>query len=514
MISAVTAQRLHRVAKGTLANILGQALNIGGQLALVPIFLNYWGNQSYGEWLALSAMVTYLGTLDLGMQTYVVNRLNQCYSLEQMDEYTRVLHTGLLVNIVIPAAGLCLALPIIFAAPLTRWLQLQATPPSTAAWVAALLSLQMVYSIVYGLLIGIYRTINEYPRGQMITNVRSFLNLALTIVLALCGGQLRGLATLQLGLLVATSIYVYLDISHRRPDIRIGLSRADWRLGVQFIAPSSMFLGIQFIGALSVQGSTLLVSGMFGAGALVAFASLRTLSNLIKQASATVQLALWPEFTTLDAQEKMNSLRTLHLLGAKVVMTIAVCSAVFLISVGDRLVAFWTRGRVAYDPALMLAFLVLACSQAHWFTSSILISACNRQKVLLRCTSAAGLGGFLAGYVAAHWYGVVGFVYGLVAGDAVLCGIALPWMACKMIGERRRKFFGEVTGRSVLLLLATYGGVKLLLPVAIGAETGFRDFVSAGLVTCALGAAAGYGMGLNRFERGRVNAALAGIFAR
>src|SRR5262245_54005084 len=139
MLSAIAAQRFQRVAKGTLANVLGQVLNIAGQLALVPILLRYWGNQTYGEWLALSAMVAYLSTLDLGMQTYVVNRLNQCYSLGQMDEYTRVLHSGLLVNLAIPLAGFCIALPLLFTAPLGRWLQLQDTPPATGAWVATLL---------------------------------------------------------------------------------------------------------------------------------------------------------------------------------------------------------------------------------------------------------------------------------------------------------------------------------------------------------------------------------------
>jgi O-antigen/teichoic acid export membrane protein len=514
MLSAAARQRFNSVATGTLANVLGQILNIGGQLALVPILLHYWGTEIYGEWLALSAMVTYLATLDLGMQTYVVNRLNQCYSVNDMEEYTRVLHTGFLVNLLIPALGFAVTLPLILMAPLTKWLQLRDTDPSTAAWVTVLLSLQVVYSIGYGVVVGIYRTINEYARGQMIMNVRFLFNVLLTVGIVLYGGQMRAVATAQLALLVATSILVYIDLVRRRPEIRIGFSRADWRLGLQFIGPSSMFLGIQISGAVAIQGSTILVSSMFGAATLVVFASLRTLSNMIKQATATVQLALWPEFTALDAQSEQKSLRMLHLLGAKVVMAIAVCSTVFLITVGDRLVAFWTRGRIAYDEALMVALLVWACSQAHWFSSAILISACNRQKIVLRAHATAAIGGFLLGYVLAHWFGVVGFVYGLAGADIVICGIGLPYLACKTIGESRLKFFNEVTARSALLLAATYFGVRFVLPLAGAAGNGVRDFVSAGLLTCILGAVAAYVMALNSFERNRLHAAVAGIFAR
>jgi hypothetical protein len=162
----------------------------------------------------------------------------------------------------------------------------------------------------------------------------------------------------------------------------------------------------------------------------------------------------------------------------------------------------------------MFAFLALACSQAHWCTSSVLISASNRQKVLLRQTALSTLAGFASGFLAAQWFGVVGFVYGLAAADAVLCGLALPWFACRMIGESRIRFFSEVTVRSVLLMVAVYAGVKIVLPLVGNAGSDLRDFFAAGLVTCAFGAAAAYAMALNRFERNRLNAAVAGIFTR
>jgi hypothetical protein len=87
-------------------------------------------------------------------------------------------------------------------------------------------------------------------------------------------------------------------------------------------------------------------------------------------------------------------------------------------------------------------------------------------------------------------------------------------MACKTIGESRLKFFNEVTARSALLLAATYFGVRFVLPLAGAAGSGVRDFVSAGLLTCGLGAVAAYVMALNSFERNRLHAAVAGIFAR
>lgn len=513
MVSTATSKRFARLTRGTLANVLGQALNIIGQLAQVPILLSSWGNQAYGEWLALSAMVAYLSTLDLGMQTYVVNRLNQCHALRRMDEYTRVLHTGMLVNTAIPFAGLLAALPLIFLAPITSWLQLKETDPHTAAWVTAILSLQVVYSIAYGMVFGIYRTIGEYARGQMVSNLRYVLNLLLTVGVAMAGGRLRALAIAQLALIVITSLFIYIDVRRRRPEIRIGFERADWRLGIEFLGPSLTFLAIQMVAALSVHGSTLVVSAMFGATALVAFSTLRTLSNMVKQAAATVQLALWPEFTTLDALSQTASLRTLHLLGTKIVMTVAVCASVFLITAGDRLIEFWTRGRVTYDQGLMLAFCVLACSQSHSFCTSVLLSASNRQKTLFWFSSAGTVGGFVAGCVLARWYGVTGFVYGLAAVDAVISAFLMPAYVCRLIGESRVKFFSEVTIRSGVVLALTYLAVRLVLSIT-GDRDGALHFVSAGFLTAAFGITAAYLLSLNGWERNRLNAVLSGLIAR
>ena len=338
--------RLGRVAAGTFANLIGQVLNLGGQLVLVPVFLTRWGNQQYGEWLALSAAVAVLTTLDLGMQTYVVNRLNQAHELNRFEEYSRILNTGLSLHLLLGTAGLVAILPALFLGPIDVWLKLQATPRSVAALVTALLSIQAVYSIAYGTVAGVYRTVREYARGQMVNNVRVAANLAVTIGVIRAGGGFVAVALSQLLVLGASSAFVCYDVSRRHQQVRFDLRKADLKLGISFVLPSLMCLGLQLVSALSVQGSTLLISATLGAAAVVPFVTLRTLSNMIVQGAGTVHLAVWPEFTAMEANANWDGLRRIHLLTAKIVMWVAMVSGVFLINDGERLVAVWTRGRV------------------------------------------------------------------------------------------------------------------------------------------------------------------------
>ena len=311
---------------------------------------------------------------------------------------------------------------------------------------------------------GIYRTVREYARGQMVANARFLANLVLTVVILQWNGGLRAVALMQVLILFATAAFVWFDVARRHPEIPIGLSRPSWRLGLSFLLPSSMFLGIQLVAAMSVQGSTLLVSATFGAAAVVTFVTLRTLSNVIRQLSATLQLAVWPEFTSMEARANWEALQNIHLLTAKAVMLIAICSSVLLVTMGDRLVGHWTRSRVAYDSHMMIAFLVFACSQAHWFTSSILMSACNRQAVVFRYSAASTVLGFVAGYALTGHFGVAGFVYGLAAADVVTCGNWLPRLACRTIGESTARY-REVTLRTGVLFLILYACVEICSPV-------------------------------------------------
>jgi O-antigen/teichoic acid export membrane protein len=487
---------------------------MGGQLALVPVLLQYWGTQRYGEWLALSAAVSYLTTLDFGMQSYVINRLNQAHTLGKRDEYNRILQTGLLVNTAVPAAGLLIIVPILILAGSRGWLHLHATSPSSAIWVASLLSFQAAFSITSGLLGGIYRTTGEYPRGQMMSNARLAALLILSLATVIAGGGLQALAAVQavVGLLFGAAVYI--DVSRRFPEISIGFSGADWRLAATFLAPSSMFFGLQMVAVFAVQGTTLMVNGLFGAAVLVVFASLRTVSNLIRQAAATIQQAVWPEFTSLDARPQGDALRQLHLLTAKLVMLVAICGSVFIFMVGDRLVAFWTRGRVQYDPVLMIALLVYACVQCHSFVSAVLLTACNRQGPVLQQSAMGTVTGFGLGYALSFRYGVSGFVFGLAIGEAIFCGIGFPWMASRMIGESLRRFFMQVTLRSFLLFAAIYGGVEIVSPWLRKVHGDANHLIWTAVATSVFGGAAAYAMTLDSRERGRVRATIFGFLTR
>src|SRR5438132_7041137 len=96
-----------------------------GSLVLVPLFLRYWSASLYGEYLAMFAVVSYLTSLNIGVQSAAVNRLTQAYATGDFDEYRSVQHTALAFYVTLAAAATVLIAALAWLLPIPQWIGLR-----------------------------------------------------------------------------------------------------------------------------------------------------------------------------------------------------------------------------------------------------------------------------------------------------------------------------------------------------------------------------------------------------
>src|SRR5712692_3861133 len=89
---------LGRIARGMGALSLGALVTMLGQLIIVPVAIRGWGENQYGEWVVLTGLVSVLRLTDLGLQTFVVNRMTEASARENPDELQRILSSALRVQ--------------------------------------------------------------------------------------------------------------------------------------------------------------------------------------------------------------------------------------------------------------------------------------------------------------------------------------------------------------------------------------------------------------------------------
>jgi O-antigen/teichoic acid export membrane protein len=502
-----TSSRASRLTRGTLAGFLGQVINAAGTIVLVPLFLKYWGKQSYGEWLTLAATVAYVSATDFGIQPYVVNRLNQSYSRGAMEEYTKTLHSALLWSLAICSAVMVLASLALAVMPIEKWFDFALTSHRTAAIVAALLAFQFVATqfvavLPQCLIIGIYSSIGEYPRGAMVRNLQRLMFFSLTAGAVAGGAGMIGVAAIQLAPLASTVAYVWWDMARRHPEIRFGWGKSDLTLALSFLGPGIFFLLIQLAPVLALQGSTLIVGATLGAASVVSFVTLRTLANALRQLMNVSQISLWPELTSLEAEGRRDSLRTVIQLNAKILLAGSLYAAFFLHFQGRQIIQLWTRGRIVYDGHLMDAFLVLLVAQTTWISCSTLLMASNNHRLLALSYISSVTAGLALAYPLSRLYGPVGIVFGLLAADVSILGWLIPLSTCRISGQNFRDFFWQVNLRGALVGLLLYGCMRGLL--SFGFQQTVAQMVAFAALTVTAGLSLAYAVWLDADERERL----------
>src|SRR6266852_2396307 len=118
-----------RVLKAANAIFFAHVIVRLGSFILVPLCLKSWSATLYGEYLALFATVSYLTSLDFGMQQAAVNRMTQAYARRDMAQYRSVQHTALFFYLLLATGATLLITALVCLAPLPRWVGLKITPP-------------------------------------------------------------------------------------------------------------------------------------------------------------------------------------------------------------------------------------------------------------------------------------------------------------------------------------------------------------------------------------------------
>jgi O-antigen/teichoic acid export membrane protein len=458
------ASRSQRVLAGLGALVAGQGIRTLGHLVLVPVYLAYWPAGVYGEWLALSSLVAYLATLDLGVSAAGTNRLTQEYARGDLARYRLYEDSAMAFYVAVAAGGTALLTVLVATLPIETWLGVHLTAPRTAKLVVWMIGTQILLTLPVGFASSIYRTTGDLARSEWAGNTRNLLAILLVPAVLAAGGGVEAVAAVGFVPPALVAAVVVWDLRRRFRDLTPGLRHASYRALRDILAPSLLFLLITSAAAISIQGSVMLVSVTLGGAAVALFVVTRTLTGLVRQCIYTLNHTLWPHLTALDAVADHARLRTLHRVLVSASIALALGPAAVLWHAGPAVIALWTRGRIKADPVLLRLLVVHVVLQAPWLASSMIPIASNRH----RTVALAYLGSSVCGLtLAAALIGVLGLhavPVGLIVGDVVGCLFVIPRNACRCIDEP----FGMFAVRQGTVLMVCAGTALGVVAIWLG----------------------------------------------
>ena len=402
---------LRRIVQLLFTSFLGQAVTVVMQLLIPPFFLRFYphGVEVYGEWIALSASVNYLGTLNYGIQTYANNQMTILYNRGDvggaMTIHASALRLLLLLFVLFAVAGLA-----VFVLPVASLLKLRHESPGVASLTLYLLILQIAFNMMFSLLANSYMVIGKLHRGNCFQSAqRLVMVLAMAVAIAL-RAPLTVLAGIQLVSLFLFFAIILLDARRTAPILVPSLRYGSWKQVREILRPSGHFGLIAMAGFLTWQVPVILIQRVLGPSAVAVFALVRTVFQMSRQVLSIASSTIGQDITALVGQQNWRTMRRLYDLSERIVLFLIPIVSIGSLMLCPFLFTIWLHKRALYDPTLCLLMAIVSAVLGIKEHKTQFQSSSNQHESL----SVFILSGYaimlMLSLIAMRWYGLAGFL--------------------------------------------------------------------------------------------------------
>lgn len=387
--------------KNVLANFFGIGVQLVNQVVLVPFYILLWGNELYSDWIVISALTTIFAMSDVGLNNVIQNRFAISLSEGKNKECDSLLMDNYLLVAITLLITLLGCLVFLWCFDITKVMTLHYLSRGQAGWVLIILIIKVFIGMFSGIENAIYRATHKASISVYMDQIG---NLFVAIITLLC--ILTKTPIVPLCVLICIPQLVLLVVKHfhskRYYDHSFVIKHADWKLFKEIFLPSLSFMAFPVGNMIIYEGYTLVVNAFFGATAVVLFNTTRTLCNFIKQLWATLQNAVWPEYSIAYGQHDYTRMRQLHRKLLKYSVALASICGLGLLLFGPFIYKIWTQGAVHFSYSLMAAYVTALLVESLWSSSAVTLMATNNHTKLGITFVISSLLGIIVSIIIAH----------------------------------------------------------------------------------------------------------------
>lgn len=415
---------LRRVGFTFGAQIYNQIVNIGVQVALVPILLYAWGAERYGVWLLLSAIPTYLTFSDFGFTLSAKSEMTMKVAKGDLKGAHVTYQSVFLLLTAVSIAVTLLAAVLLFVVRLGDFLNLGAVSEIQAKTVLSLLGLNVILYQFFMLLSAGMRAVGRPATEIALAGTTRLATGATTAAAALLGGDLVIVALIAFADSVLSIAVIFFWLRSLAPWLGLGASAASRREIKRMFHPSVSFMSQTLGQAFAINGPVMVLGIVARPMDVVIFSTCRTLARLGTTATNMINAATMPEYSRVFGLEQFAQFRRLAFMHFGASVGIAFIYFIVLNLLGGWILSLWTKGAVPLVQPFFALLLVSAVAEMLWTTLFVPLGAVNRHVVTAHAYGVLALIGVVCGYFLAASYGLTGVVAPLIVVNVIMIAVA------------------------------------------------------------------------------------------
>ncbi|MEU4778232.1 lipopolysaccharide biosynthesis protein [Micromonospora sp. NPDC023633] len=425
--------RTRRLVSGVATALVSRAAGFVAPIVLVPVTLPYFGNDLYGLWMAVAALVGMASFADLGLGGGLMTKLAPCHANGDDERAQRYISSAYLALLLLASVTTTMLWLLADDIP---WVSVfnvsgEVTPGQTRLIALVCLTAFLV-NVPLSLITRVQYAYQQVGRSNIWQATASLSGLVL--VLAVVGAGLSPMfvivASVSAPLLVNLVNTVWF-FGGKKTRIRPRLGAVDARAAWELTRLSGLFFMLTVVMSFATNTDTLIIAHALGLSAVAGFVVPAKLLAQLGQLVVLVNVPLWPANGDALAQGQLSWVRrTTRRMTALSVLAAAVPS-VALVFFGDWLFAAWLPVSIGGDRWLLAGLAVWWVLQAALSPRFMVQNAAG-----VVVPQLVGWVAFLALSVLGKWYGARWFGTAAVpwAGAA---GYALTVLPAALYGYRR-----------------------------------------------------------------------------
>jgi O-antigen/teichoic acid export membrane protein len=457
--------------------IVGMAMG----LILTRVLLHHLGAGGYGLWIVLVAIVGYIGLLDVGVATAVVQKIARLMADDERQGIADVIRTAWMFFAV--SGALAVLVTVVLAPFLSSILHLGTISPTVAGITLILLgvmtAIMFIGSVPNSVLFGSGRS----DRVAQIGLIGLFVTQLGQIVAVILGAGLIGLAAVVV-VGVTTTLVLATVMVRRITGASIGHGHFNRALLVELLRFGGRQFFVSLGGTVAYDLDAVIIGLILPVAQVAPYDIALSTANLTRSLSTQGTDLLLPAYSHFDAVGDGDAKEWFFSRSVMGGLAISVPVVIAVAAFGDPILNFWLGTVPPKTYEIVIALGIMMALQLPGHQCFIFLTGIGRNKLLARLAISGAVVNLAGSVGATFWLGPIGPAIGSLPVVLVLDFIVLPVIVCRCLGIRVRHY-----ARTALLPVvpgaAVAGGVALLLIHLHPEHSGIAAIVEAVIVVVA-----------------------------
>lgn len=336
----------------------------------------------YGQWLMLASVPAFLAACDLGFGQAAGNRLIGEVAQGHQSAARSTFQSAFAVVLASSASILALALCVAALVPARLLTVSGGMDGGSARMVLVVMCIYGVIAMQSILFMAVQRAHGAYALSVGYDTTVQLAEGLAVVGIALAGGTPLSAACAYLSIRSAGVAGHVLLARHLATWLSPGFRHATRARMTEMLRPALAAVMMPLAQAAYLQGTALAVGAAAGAASVPIFTSLRILSRAGLQMIYAFNLPILPEFTGEHARGNGPWLAKVTAAMTTFNALIGCAAALFLLTAGDALLRWWTRGAITAPYAMIALTSAALLAGAVWNPLASYLLAVNRHERL------------------------------------------------------------------------------------------------------------------------------------